>query len=278
MAWDLSAVALRVLTVAAAWVPGFSWYALRHGRRAVPLAAGALAAALLAQQRDYRLAIVALLAYLHGRRVRCIGLTGGIATGKSAVSRMLAAKGAVIVDADIIARAVVEPGAPAYQRLVAHFGDRILEPAAASAPASSAARPINRAELRRIIMHDAAARRVVNQATHPAILRKLLLQVLEHRWLRGKTVVVDAPLLFESGLGLRLLCSPVIVVSADGATQLARLQQRDALDHAQAAANIAAQMPLAKKEALADVVVHNNGSLEDLQRRVDDLWRRHLGL
>lgn len=281
MAWgSASDVALRVLAVVAAWVPGFTWYSLRRGRLG-PLAAAALAVALLAQQKDYRLAVVALLAYFHGRRVRCIGLTGGIATGKSAVSRMLAAKGAVIVDADLIARQVVEPGQPAYAAIVSHFGERVLEPVAPTAASSDGdslprGRPINRAELRRIIMASASERRFLNRVTHPQIFKSLAFQVLEHRWLRGKTVIIDAPLLFESGWSLRVLCSPVIVVSADRQVQLARLQQRDGLSAAEAEANVAAQLPLVKKEALADIVLRNNGSLEDLQRGVDELWGHRL--
>jgi len=240
------------------------------------------------------------------RRARVVGLTGGLASGKSLAAAAIARAGGVVVDLDKIAREVVEPGRPAWRAIVATFGEGVLLPpagaaaggaaagagaappgaagagaaassppapapdparaashAAAGPPSSPPLWPLDRAALRARIAADPAARKAVNHATHPAILVEAFRQVAWHAWLRGARVCVDAPLLFETGPALRLLCHPVIVVAAPPGVQLARARARDgdAAPAARAAAGlIAAQMPLMERAARPGVVLLDNGA------------------
>jgi len=200
------------------------------------------------------------------RRLRVAGLTGGIASGKSRVSAALIALSAeaasagassspplVLIDLDVLAREVVRPGARAFERIAARFGRAAVVDAATG--------ELDRAALRALIAGDARARAFVNGATHPEIFRLLLRRVAAERWLRGRAVVVDAPLLFESGWLLRALCAPVVVVRCGEERQLRRLLARAdgrAGGEPQARALLAAQWPLAQKAALADLVFEND--------------------
>jgi len=127
------------------------------------------------------------------------------------VSRHLASRGAVIVDADLLARQVVEPGRPSLRKLADRFGPTIVDPSTGA---------LNRAALREVISRDADARRFVNSVVHPAVAMEMVRLVAVHRWIRGETVVIDSPLLFESGNVLRWLCCPILVVTTPEAAQL----------------------------------------------------------
>ncbi|KAI9188962.1 Dephospho-CoA kinase cab5 [Blastocladiella emersonii ATCC 22665] len=195
--------------------------------------------------------------------MKIIGLTGGIATGKSSVSRHLRSLGLPVIDCDALAREVVEPGTPALRSIAATFGPDVINPSSGC---------LDRAKLGAIIFADAAKRRQLNAITHPAIRRAILARVIEC-WLRGEhIVIIDAPLLIESGL--HKFMSEVVVVYCPDDIQLKRLMLRDGLDEAAARARMAAQAPMSAKLSLATRVLDNSGSLEELFRQVDELVPR----
>ncbi|KAJ2308908.1 Dephospho-CoA kinase [Coemansia sp. RSA 2705] len=193
-----------------------------------------------------------------------IGLTGGIATGKSTASREFQAQGVPVIDADKIARQVLEPGETSYTLVVKNFGSTVLD----------SSQRIDRAKLAAQIFKDGEKRQLLNSCTHPYIRRKILLELLS-LYVRGHAIcVLDVPLLFESGLDR--VCARTLVVSCEGGQQIARLCQRDALSEEAAKARVAAQMPMAEKERRATRVLDNYGSQEVLCEQVRDVvqkWR-----
>lgn len=193
-----------------------------------------------------------------------IGLTGGIACGKSTVSRMLAARGAHIIDADKIAREVVLPGKPALQQIVETFGSQCLHEDGT----------LNRKYLGSIVFHDEAARKKLEAITHPAIRQEMMRQIAywEEADPQGLTVA-DIPLLYESGWDKRYAFSDIVVVYAPRSVQLERLMKRDGLSEEEAVARLNAQMPIEQKRKLADVVIDNSGSLEETERQVEQFVR-----
>lgn len=194
-----------------------------------------------------------------------IGLTGGIATGKTTVARMLAELGAAVVDADAVARRVVEPGLPAWRDLVAAFGPDVLLPDGR----------VNRPLLaRRAFGGDREALERLNRATHPHILAAIRRRLEELAAAACRVAVLDAPLLLETGLDA--LADQVWVVRAERRQQVDRLAARNDLDPAEAAARIEAQMPLEEKVRRADVVIDNAGTLEETRRQVVAAWERLL--
>lgn len=194
-----------------------------------------------------------------------IGLTGGIACGKSTVSRMLAARGAIIVDADAVARHVVEPGTPGLAQVVATFGDGVLD----------ADGRLDRKAMGARVFGDEVARKALEGILHPLIARESMTQLAAAGAAGAPMVVYDAPLLIEAGRGD--LFRPLVVVSAPEAVQIERLRTRDGLDEPAARARIAAQMPVTEKAALADHVVDNGGTLEQTEAQVTILWGALLG-
>jgi dephospho-CoA kinase len=189
--------------------------------------------------------------------MKLVGLTGGIASGKSTVAKILEALGAAIVNADILAREVVEPGREAWQEILTAFGPEVLQ----------ADQTLDRQKLRSIIFNNPDARRKLESIIHPRV-RALAEQRIAEHGARGYGVVVyEVPLLFEGRLHEWL--RPVILVACDLETQLNRLRQRDGLDRAQAQKHIDAQMSLEEKRRLADYVIENNGSLEGLKRQFE---------
>lgn len=187
-----------------------------------------------------------------------VGLTGGIASGKSTVSALLADHGAVVVDADLIAREVVEPGTPALAAIRERFGSGVIR----------ADGSLNREALAEVVFSDSAANADLRAITYPEIARV----IGERVGAQAETdniVVIDAALLVESGWqGLEKL----IVVAADPAVQVERMVVDRAMTRDEAAARIAAQAPLAEKLDKADIVVWNNGTRDDLSTRVDEVW------
>lgn len=194
--------------------------------------------------------------------MRIIGLTGSIATGKSLVARTLEEMGAVVIDADLLAREVVKPGTGPYQAIVEAFGEGILH----------ADGTLDRNALGRIVFSDRDARRKLEQITHPAIIR-LAEQILDEERRKGtKIVVYVVPLLFEAGLSSSV--DEVWVVYADEKTQMERLMKRDNIGLDEALRKIAAQMPMDEKIKLGDVVVDNSGTPEGTTEKVRELWQR----
>lgn len=194
--------------------------------------------------------------------MKLIGLTGGIAAGKSTVAAMLRQLGARIVDADELAREIVEPGHDAWKEIVDAFGPEIL----------SADRAIDRDKLRKKIFQDEEARRRLEAITHPRVraLAQQRIQALDSAG--AESVVYEAPLLFEKQVHLWL--RPVILVACAPETQQRRLRERDRLSPGEVDRHLKAQMPLDEKRKLADYIIENNGSLEELQKQVQEVWKK----
>jgi dephospho-CoA kinase len=195
------------------------------------------------------------------RAVLRVGLTGGIGSGKSAVAERLAAHGAVILDGDKAARAVVEPGTPGLARITETFGPGMLRPDGA----------LDRAKLAEIVFSDEAARRKLNAITHPLIHARI--QAAEKAAVEaggpGTVVVHDIPLLAEGQRAAEF--DAVIVVDVPAELQVARLAGRG-LPEEQARARMAAQATREQRLAIADIVINNSGPLADLDRRVAEVW------
>jgi dephospho-CoA kinase len=194
------------------------------------------------------------------RRFLLVGLTGGIATGKSTVSNMFRALGCEVIDADILAREVVAPGEPALAEIAAEFGREVLQADGA----------LDRKKLGAVVFGDAARRKRLEQITHPAIGARFQqrLAELEARGFDG-IVLWDAPVMIESG-GYTLM-EKLVVVATDEATQGARLRARDAIEAAEAERKIKSQMPVAEKAKLADYVIDNAGDRDATERQVREV-------
>ena len=188
--------------------------------------------------------------------MKLVGLTGGIASGKSTVAKILERLGAAIVNADVLAREVVEPDREAWREIVNTFGADVMQ----------ANQTLDRQKLRTLIFNNPGARKQLESIIHPRV-RALAEERIRERAAAGYAIVVyEVPLLFEGNLHEWL--RPVILVACDIDTQRQRLQRRDGLAAAEAQKHIDAQMSLAEKRRLADYVIENNGSLEDLERQV----------
>jgi dephospho-CoA kinase len=186
-----------------------------------------------------------------------IGLTGGIGAGKSTVARLFHQLGIHCVDADRVARDLVEPGTPLLAQLVAHFGPELLD-----------RDQLNRAKLRQIIFQEPSAKAWLEQQMHPLIRAEI------HRTLREPAFespyqILEAPLLFENQL--ESLCHSTILVDTSVELQMERTVQRDGSTSATIAAIIASQMPADQKRLMADHIVHNSGDLDDLSAQVTRL-------
>lgn len=185
-----------------------------------------------------------------------IGLTGGIAAGKSSVAALLRALGATIIDADQLARTVVAPGTPGLADVIAHFGPNMLLPDGT----------LDRQALGAAIFADADARAALNAILHPRIATASA-EAIATAAAAGVTLIFyEAPLLFENGIDKG--CDATVVVTVSPEVQLERLRARDGLSHAAAAARIASQMPLAEKVARATWVIQNDGDAPALAAQV----------
>ena len=196
--------------------------------------------------------------------MRIIGLTGGIASGKTAVSALLERLGCAVVDADLLAREIVEPGEEALRGIVAAFGAQVL----------NGDGTLNRAALAETVFADQAARRTLESITHPAIRRRAEEKLDRLRQAGVETSFYVAPLLIEAGIASRV--HEVWVVYLDRETQLQRLMARDSLSREAAELRIASQMPMEEKRALGKVVIDNRGSRLELEAQVLRLWRREI--
>jgi dephospho-CoA kinase len=188
--------------------------------------------------------------------VKLVGLTGGIASGKSTVAAILRRLGAEIINADELAREVVEPGRKAWQVIVATFGSGILQEDQA----------IDRRKLREVIFNDPQARKKLEAIIHPRV-RALAEEKIRAFEAAGSALVVyEVPLLFEALIHHWI--RPVILVACDIETQKSRLKGRDRLSDAEAQRHIEAQMSLEEKRKLADYTIENNGTLAELEAQV----------
>ena len=189
-----------------------------------------------------------------------VGLTGGIGSGKSVVARMLANRGAVVIDADELARRAVAPGSPGRARVAEAFGPSVLGPDGS----------VDRGRLADRVFHDEEARRTLESIVHPEVAR-LLAESIEPFRGTARVVVYDVPLLVENGL--QPMFDLIVVVAAPEQQRVSRLRARGMSDE-DARARMRAQLPDEEREEAADVVIRNEGSLEELERAVDALWAR----
>ena len=196
--------------------------------------------------------------------MKVIGLTGGIASGKSLVADMLRELGAAVIDADHVAREIVRPGTPAYQEIVEAFGLTILRPDGT----------LDRQRLGDIVFRDPAARQRLNVITHRHIREQIQEEI---KRLRASSAsdgigIIDIPLLLDTAPRDAYDLDGIIVVFVPPETQVARLVARDGLTREQALQRLQAQRPLAEKVAEADWVIDNPGSIEQTRRQVEALW------
>lgn len=192
-----------------------------------------------------------------------VGLTGGVATGKSTVARRLRELGAEIVDADLLARDVVAPGEPGLREVQREFGDDVI----------AADGTLDRGKLGAIIFASPDRRKALEAIIHPKVrarMRDAVLRVREHG--TASVVVCDIPLLYESGVNLELV-DRVLVVYARPEVQKERLMKRNQLSAEEADARIAAQLPTRAKAERADDVIDNSGALEETLQQVDRIWK-----
>ena len=193
-----------------------------------------------------------------------IGLTGGIACGKSTVSKILRSLGAKVIDADAVAHALSQPKQPLYDAYVARFGAEIL----------TAQGTLDRAAIGRIIFKDPNVRAEIDALAHP-LIQAAVEQQMQAVCRNAPAIVLDVPLLFEAGW--EVLTDEVWVVSLPEAAQLMRLMERDpAMTEEEARARIAAQMPLSEKRARADVVIDNSGTKEETLHMIERIWRERV--
>jgi dephospho-CoA kinase len=186
-----------------------------------------------------------------------IGLTGSIASGKSTISAMLKEKGYPIIDADLVARLVVEPGTSNLREIEHTFGHAVMHEDGT----------LNRDALGKLIFDDPAKRKQLNDLMHPAIRSEMLRQRDELFESGQKTLIMDIPLLFESRL--QHFVDKILVVSVTEEMQLQRLMSRNSLSKEEASARIQSQLPISEKEKGADAVIYNNGTIEQSKEQLE---------
>jgi dephospho-CoA kinase len=189
-----------------------------------------------------------------------VGLTGGLGAGKSTVARMLADRGAVLVDADELAHRALEPGSPVYRQVCELFGDEVMTPSG----------ELDRAAIAATVFSDSERRRALESIVHPEVFR-MLAEIVQARRETDDIIVFDAPLIVETGF--HDACDVVVVVTAAEEERVARVAGRG-MTPDQARARIRAQIGDEERAAVADVVIPNDGDMDALKGRVDDLWER----
>ncbi|REB06568.1 dephospho-CoA kinase [Sporosarcina sp. BI001-red] len=193
-----------------------------------------------------------------------IGLTGSIASGKSTVANLLKDRGYPVVDADEIARLVVEPGSPVLKEIETIFGAGVIRDDGS----------MNRAVMGQLIFGDDKKREQLNAIIHPAIRKELINQKEAHLVAGAKTVIMDIPLLFENKL--HDYVEKILVVSVTPEVQKERLMSRNQLSEQEADSRIASQLPIEIKEQGADAVIDNNGNLAETERQLVDVLQKWL--
>ncbi|MBI2339491.1 MAG: dephospho-CoA kinase [Deltaproteobacteria bacterium] len=191
--------------------------------------------------------------------MKIIGLTGGIASGKSTVASMIAGEGIPVVCADELARLAVDPGKPAYKKIVRAFGRTILNRDTS----------INRARLGAVVFTSSAKRKKLERIVHPEVIRELKRSIQKLRRRGKKIVVLDIPLLFEERLDR--LCDKAIIVYAPEKEMRQRLRERNALSSGEIESRIASQLPIEEKRKRADIVIDNSGPLSKTRLQVQKL-------
>jgi len=195
-----------------------------------------------------------------------IGLSGGIGTGKSSVSRMFAAQGAVVIDADAIVHELQARGMPLVAEIAAAFGPGVLDTAGG----------LDRAALGALVFRDPEARTRLNQIVHPKVGAEFARRVAAARASGARVLVLDIPLLFEgrragTGSAARMDFDATVLVYAPEALQVERQTSRDGCSRDEALRRVRAQIPIEEKKALADYVIDNSGTLEETERQVREV-------
>lgn len=191
-----------------------------------------------------------------------IGLTGGIATGKSTVSQMFKQHGIPVIDADVIAKEVCEKDMPAYQKIVEAFGEDVL----------LCTGHLNRRKLANIVFNDEKKLKKLNQIIHPQVKKVIRQEIRKHSLLGAEIIVLDVPLLFEAGIDK--LCTVTVVVFTDYNTQVERIISRDHLTFEEAKKRIEAQMSIGTKLNLADYKIDNSLSILETRKQFDTLMKK----
>lgn len=188
-----------------------------------------------------------------------VGLTGGIGSGKTTVASLLETRGAVVFDADLLARDAIAPGTPGHERVLERFGPNVLAPGGG----------IDRDALAALVFADPAARRDLEAIVHPEV-RRLFAESVEAYEGTDAVVVFSAPLLVETGMHTAF--EVLVVVSAPTDTQVDRLLRDRGMSESAIRQRIDAQLPLEEKAAVADILIDNEGTLEELEGQVDRVW------
>lgn len=188
-----------------------------------------------------------------------VGLTGGIGSGKTTVARLLAKRGAVVVDADELARDALRRGTRTFEQVWALFGDEVL----------TSDGELDRAAIAAIIFADEEKRTALESITHPEVFR-LLAETVEWHRDSDNVVVFDAPLIIETGF--HEACDVLVIVTASEEQRIQRLERDRGMTAAEASVRIAAQAGAEERQALADVVIDNDGDLAALEGQIDELW------
>jgi dephospho-CoA kinase len=191
-----------------------------------------------------------------------LGVTGGIASGKTIVANMLEELGALKIDFDLLARQVVEPGKPAFRQIVDYFGKQVLQEDGT----------LDRKKLSKIVFQDVEKRKKLENFTHPPIYEEFLKQVNEITEKDSEAVIqVVVPLLIESDL--QYMFDRLLVVYIPQEQQIERLVKRDGISNEEAADMLKAQLPIDEKLEYADFVVDNQGSVQETRKQVEDIWQ-----
>lgn len=188
-----------------------------------------------------------------------VGLTGGIGSGKTTVANMLARRGAVVVDADELAREALQPGTRAFERVCGLFGENVV----------AADGTLDRAQIAQIVFADEEKRRALESVTHPEVFR-LLAETVEHHRDTDDVVVFDAPLIIETGLDQAV--DVLVVVTAPEEQRIERVMRGRGMTQAEATVRIAAQAEQGAREAAGGLIIDNDGGLASLEEQVDGLW------
>ena len=201
-----------------------------------------------------------IIFFLLGTRFSVIGLTGSMGAGKTTASSYMKRKlGFIVIDADLIARKVVESGTPAFKEIVKYFGNAVVDKNTGQ---------LDRMALGRIVFTDTSKRLILQSITHPRIIRTILVEILINK-LKGKTVVLDAPLLFESP-GLSLLCHQCILIDVSPEIQVERLIMRNPeLTRKEIQDRLSSQLSREKKRHMADYIFNNDADRERLYKQID---------
>ncbi|MDI6689673.1 MAG: dephospho-CoA kinase [Actinomycetota bacterium] len=239
--WDVAVDSLAALIVA--------FMAREFLRREIP------------KMRCSKIDVNPLNLVMKGRKsMKVIGVTGGIATGKSTVAKLLASRGAKVIDADQISREVMAPKSEVWEKIVTYFGEEILLQDGS----------IDRKKLAKIVFSDPQELEVLNRLTHPSIIKVIedrLEELKRTRW--DQVIVFDCPLLIETQL--LPLVDEVVVVTTKEETQIKRLEEKG-LSAEEARARMRAQIPQEERVKFADYIVENDGTLDELREKVDELW------